>query len=101
MAWVTKLMGKEDFFKLIIVFATCCFLGCTSVAHAHSGGLDSEGCHYVRSTNPSEYHCHRSSSVKALDRKESVASRYATNWIMFGIFVGIIWLLFRDDGDNK
>ncbi len=34
-------------------------LGCAillPVAHAHSGGTDSKGCHYNRKTG--EYHCH-------------------------------------------
>ncbi|MNN21379.1 Excalibur calcium-binding domain protein [compost metagenome] len=40
---------------VLLVMATCSMI--PAVAHAHSGGLNKEGCHTNRSTG--EYHCHR------------------------------------------
>ena len=41
-------------------FALAGLLACASPVHAHSGGLDKNGCHTQRKTG--EYHCHRHST---------------------------------------
>jgi hypothetical protein len=44
------------------------------VAHAHGGGLNSEGCHNNRKTG--DYHCHRApSSASRTPAKSSAATR--------------------------
>ena len=42
-------------------------LSISDIALAHSGGLNSEGCHNNRKTG--EYHCHRGDSVPAPTRQ--------------------------------
>lgn len=44
----------------------------SSVAFAHSGGLNSEGCHTNRKTG--EYHCHRASAAKPTKRSTAPSS---------------------------
>lgn len=55
--------------SIIVGIAT--FFICATCAHAHSGGLNAEGCHTNRKTG--EYHCHRA-PTKAAPRSDSGSS---------------------------
>jgi hypothetical protein len=44
---------------------------CVTVAHSHSGGLNSEGCHTNHKTG--DYHCHRATAPVAANPPRSTA----------------------------
>lgn len=88
-------MNRKKTVITILLFNAISFGALPTSAVAHSGDLDSRGCHYDSSTLPPTHHCHRQPKAQAAEQKESLASRYATNWIMFGIFSGVAWLVLR------
>jgi hypothetical protein len=46
----------------------------SAAAHAHSGGLDADGCHHNRKTG--DYHCHRAAATpRPVDAGAAAASR--------------------------
>lgn len=49
--------------------------GAATVAQAHPGGLNAEGCHNNRKTG--DYHCHRASSAPAPSRQQLAPSKAA------------------------
>lgn len=65
-----------------LVVACLSLAGCpySSVANAHSGGLDAQGCHTNRKTG--DYHCHRASgnrSTTVPDRSKPTGGTYYRN----------------------
>lgn len=49
--------------RILFIAASAVVLAMPSVASAHPGGLNSEGCHNNRKTG--DYHCHRGSQTRA------------------------------------
>ena len=84
-------------FKLLTLSMVIFLIMPIQTLEAHSGNTDTKGCHYDTSTVPPKYHCHkRTKNNYHPAKKESLASRYAVNWIMFLIFIGIIYLVLKE-----
>jgi hypothetical protein len=91
-------MKAISFKSILLIF----FLNAQGIqiASAHGGGLDSRGGHYDRSTSSPTYHFHRNSRQSQKRTEKSSVSKHASNWIIFGIFAGVIYFLLRGD-DSK
>jgi hypothetical protein len=57
--------------RLSVLVMFCAMIAAPGLALAHSGGLDSKGCHTNRKTG--DYHCHRA-QAPAGDSKDAASS---------------------------